>query len=106
MVYLAVLDTGDYEWICMSDTEAAAKQGVFDGYNTYLKRQFEAENIAAIETTSEYLDRRLQHFYKTHLDGPVSVETLENKFRVDTLDILKDEVYRDGYKVPRREQDY
>lgn len=106
MLYLAVMDTNDYEWVCMSDSEASAKQGVFDGYNTHLKKQFERENIA-IETTSEYLDNRLVHYYKTHFDkGKVGVETLENQFGIQVLELLKDQVYRDGFNVPRREQDF
>lgn len=106
MEYLAILQTDDYEWVCLSDNEAEAKQGVFDGYNTFLKKMFERDNDFAIETTHEYLQNRLNHYYKTRFKGDVSIETLESGLaNIIVLELEKNECYRDGFRVPRREQD-
>lgn len=105
MKYLAVLQTDDYEWICLSDTEAEAKQGVFDGFNVWLMRQFERENDLAIETTHEYLEARLSHYYKRHFGGDVSIDALSKGNTIEVLELIPDACYRDGYKVPRRIQD-
>lgn len=103
--FLAILQAGSYEWMCISETEAGAKQGVFDGYNTYLKHQFEFENPFAIEITSEFLSSRLEHYYKTVHGGDVSLDTLSSSCYLNIIEMKQDECYRDGHRVPRREQD-
>lgn len=106
MNYLAILQTDDSEWVCLSNSRESAKQGVFDGFNTYLYKIFEAEQLTLYETTSDYLKKRLMAYYKKYLGGKVSVNTLENRYDLVVLELENDKVYRDGFLMPRREQDY
>lgn len=107
MNYLAVLQTDNHEYICLSDDEEKAKLGVFDGHNTFVKKLMETEHKNPLQdVTSEWLNSRLEKYYKHFLGGPVEIETLEKKWTLTVLDIKNDECYRDGYWTPRREQDY
>lgn len=106
MNYLAVLQTDDAEWVCLSNDRQKAKKGVFDGFNTYLYKLFESEQETLYETSSEYLKKRLMTYYKRHLGGKVSPDTLERKYSLVVLELESDQAYRDGYLMPRREQDY
>lgn len=107
MNYLAILQTDEHEYICLSDIEEKAKQGVYEGHNTYVKMLMETEHKNPLQdVTSEWLDSRVEKYYKIYLGGPVSIETLEKKWTLTVLPISADECYRDGSWTPRREQDY
>ncbi len=107
MQYLAALTSENYEYLCISKTEEVAKRGVFDAYNIQLKKAIEANyKNPLVEATSEWLDSRLEKFYRHEFGGPISIETLEKKLQLLVLPIEEDIVYRDGTEVPTREQDY
>ena len=104
MVYLAIMPTDNYEWMAFSDSEAEARQIVFDGFNTSLMKQFELEDHRKI-TTHEHLEKRLKNYYSKFFKGDISIDTLERKFPIYIIDMLKNECYRDGHKVPKKVQE-
>src|SRR5688572_23726610 len=107
MQYLAVLQTDDEEYVCLSDSPGKAKKGVFDGHNTFVKKILETKHRNPLmDVTSEWLASRLDKYYRHYLGGKVSIETLEKKFKLYVLELEVDKVYRDGDETPRREQDY
>ncbi len=107
MKYLAVLQTEDSEYVCMSTSEKAAKKGVYEGYNTFVKKLLETEHKNPLqEVTSEWLTSRLDKYYRHFLGGKVGMETLEKKWELTVLELIDDKCYRDGFETPRREQDY
>jgi hypothetical protein len=107
MQYLAMLKTDQNQYVCVSDTEAGAEQGIFDGHNTFVKMLMEAEyKNPLVDVTSEWLESRVKKYYHHLLGGPVSIETLADKWDLTTIEIAPDECYRNGSWIPRREQDY
>ena len=107
MPYLAVLQTDNYEYMCLGSSPIKAKLGVFDGFNTFVKKLLEMEYANPLqEVTSEWLASRLEKYYRHHIDGNVSIESLEKKWSFTVLEIEYDKCYRDGSETPRREQDY
>jgi len=107
MNYLAVLQTDNSEFVCLGKSEKAAKAGVYDGYNTFVKKLLETEHKNPLQdVTSEWLESRLDKYYRHFLGGKVGMETLERKWELTVLELTYDTCYRDGYETPRREQDY
>ena len=107
MQYLASLKTEYNDFVCLSDTEEKAKEGIYEGHNTFVKMLMETEYVnPLVDVTSEWLEGRLKKYYKHYLGGSVSLETLERKWDLKVVEIENDECYRNGFWTPRREQDY
>jgi len=107
MTYMAILQTDNNEFVCLSETERDAELGIFEGHNTYVKKLMESEHKNPLqEVTSEWLDSRLRKYYKHVLGGPVSIETLDKKWSFYVTEMKPDECYRNGSWTPRKEQDY
>lgn len=107
MNYLAILQTDDSEFVCLAKNPDKAKQGVYDGYNTFIKKIIETEHANPLQdVTSEWLASRLEKYYRHFLGGKVGMSTLENKWSFTVLELDYDKVYRDGSETPTREQDY
>jgi hypothetical protein len=107
MPYLAVLQTDNNEFVCLGKNEEEAKQCVFEGHNTFVKMLLETDHKNPLQdVTSEWLESRLNKYYRHYLGGPISIETLEKKWDFYVNEISYDECYRNGSWTPRKEQDY
>lgn len=107
MNYLAILQTDINQYVCVSDTEEKAKLGIFEGHNTFVKILMETDHKNPLQdVTSEWLNSRVEKYYRHVLGGPISMETLENKWDLTVVEVEFDECYRNGSWTPRREQDY
>lgn len=106
-MFLAILRTDNNEYVCLSDDAEKAKLGIFDGHNTFVKKLMETEHKNPLQdVTSEWLESRVEKYYRHYLNGPVSIETLEKKWDFNVVEVAEDECYRNGSWTPRREQDY
>ena len=105
MTFMALIQTDEHDWMAVSETAAKAKQAVFDGFNTNLMQGFEREENFRIETTVEYLEGRLAKYYKEVFGGSLHVDTLEKALGLEVFELIPNQCYRNGYRVPRRVQD-
>ena len=107
MTYLAVLQTDNSEYICLHKSAKEARKGVYEGFNTFVKKLLETEHKNPLqEVTSEWLDSRLEKYYRHYVGGNVCIESLEKKWDFTVLELTEGTCYRDGSETPRREQDY
>ncbi len=107
MNYLAILQTDDEEYICLETSKVKAMTGVFDGFNTHIKKILETKHSnPLVDVTSEWLASRLEKYYRHYLGGKFGMETLNDKYKIIVLEMEYGKVYKDGSETPTREQDY
>ncbi len=107
MNYLAILKTDNNEFVCLSQSKLKAKVGVYDAFNVHIKKILETQHKNPLQdVTSEWLNSRLEKFYRHYLEGEVDFATLEKKYEFQLLELTLDKVYKDGSEAPTREQDY
>ena len=105
--YLAILNTDNDEFVCLSTSKIKAQTGVYNGFNTHIKKILETKHSNPLyDVTSEWLESRLEKYYRHYLDGKLGVETLISKYKLDVVELEYDKVYKDGSECPTREQDY
>lgn len=106
-MYLAILTTDNGEFTCISSNKGKAKDGVVNAFNVHIKKILETQHAnPLVDVTSEWLQSRLEKFYRHYLGGSFGVETLEKKFVLNVIEVEPEKVYRDGSEAPTREQDY